>query len=89
MTYELVVQLAREAIMTAFYLAAPLLTVALGVGLTVSIFQTVTQIQEQTVAFVLKLFAVGVVMFAMLPWTLSIAVGFASQIFQAIPAMVN
>ncbi len=89
MTYELVVQLCRQAVITAFFLSAPLLTVALGVGLTVSIIQTVTQIQEQTVAFVLKLFGVGVVMFVMLPWSISIAVGFASRLVQAIPAMVR
>ncbi len=88
MTYELVVQLSRQAVMTAFLLSAPLLTVALGVGLTVSILQTVTQIQEQTVAFAIKLFAVGAALFVLLPWTLSIAVGFASQLFRAIPAMV-
>lgn len=88
MTYELVVQLARQAVMTAFLISAPLLTVALGVGLTVSIIQTVTQIQEQTVAFVLKLFAVGLALFVLLPWTLSVAVGFGSQIVRAIPAMV-
>lgn len=88
MTYELVVQLARQAVLTAFLLSAPLLTVALGVGLTVSIVQTVTQVQEQTVAFVLKLFAVGVVMFVLLPWTISIAVGFGTQLVRAVPAMV-
>lgn len=88
MTYELVVQLSRQAVITAFLLSAPLLTVALGVGLTVSIIQTVTQVQEQTVAFVLKLFAVGLVMFVLLPWTLSIAVGFGTQLVRAVPAMV-
>lgn len=89
MTYGLVVELSRQAVLTAFWLSAPLLTVALGVGLTVSIIQTVTQIQEQTVAFVLKLFAVGVVMFVMLPWSLSTAVSFSTQLFRAIPAFVS
>lgn len=89
MTYDLVVQLARQAVMTAFLLSAPLLVTALGVGLAVSVIQTVTQVQEQTVAFVLKLFAVGLVMFVLLPWTLSIAVGFGSQLVRAIPAMVS
>lgn len=89
MTYGLVVELSRQAVLTAFWLSLPLLTVALGVGLTVSIIQTVTQIQEQTVAFVLKLFAVGVVMFVMLPWSLSIAVGFGTRLFRAIPTIVS
>ena len=88
MTYELVVQLARQAMITALLLSAPILVVALGVGLLVSVLQTMTQIQEETVAFVLKLFAVGLVTFVMLPWTLSIAVGFGSQLVRAIPAMV-
>lgn len=89
MTYELVVQLARQAVLTAFWLSAPLLAVALAVGLTVSIIQTVTQVQEQTVAFVLKLFAVGLVLFVLLPWTLSVAVGFGSRLLLAVPAMVS
>ena len=89
MTYGLVVELSRQAVLTAFWLAAPLLTVALGVGLTVSIIQTVTQIQEQTVAFVLKLFAVGLVMFVMLPWSLTTAVQFSTRLFRAIPALVS
>lgn len=89
MTYELVVQLGRQAVLTAFWLSAPLLAIALAVGLTVSIIQTVTQIQEQTVAFVLKLFAVGFVLFALLPWTLSVAVGFGTQLLLAVPAMVS
>jgi len=87
-TYELVIQLARQAMITALLLSGPILVVALGVGLLVSVLQTVTQIQEQTVAFVLKLFAVGAVTFVLLPWSLSIAVGFASQLVRAIPAMV-
>lgn len=89
MTYELVVQLARQAILTAFWLSAPLLAIALAVGLTVSIFQTVTQVQEQTVAFVLKLFSVGLVLFMLLPWTLSVAVGFGARLLLAVPAMVG
>jgi len=88
MTYELVVELSRQTVITAFLLSAPLLTVALGVGLTVSILQAVTQIQEQTVAFVLKLFAVGVVLFVLLPWTLGVAVQFGSQLVRSIPAVV-
>lgn len=88
MTYEMVVQLVRQSVMVAFYLSAPILSVALAVGLTVSVLQTVTQIQEQTIAFTFKLFAAGFVLFAMLPWMLSISVGFAVQLVRAIPTMV-
>jgi len=87
-SYELVVQLVRQSVIVAFYLSAPILTVALAVGLSVSVLQTVTQIQEQTVAFVLKLFAAGFVVLAMLPWMLSLSVGFAVQLVRSIPTMV-
>jgi flagellar biosynthetic protein FliQ len=87
-SYELVVQLVRQSVILAFYLSAPILTIALAVGLTVSVLQTVTQIQEQTVAFVLKLFAAGFVLLAMLPWMLSMSIGFATQLVRAIPTMV-
>ena len=88
MTYELVVELSRQTVITAFLLAAPLLTVALAVGLTVAVLQTVTQIQEQTVAFALKLFAVGFALFLLLPWTLGVAVRFGVRLVRSVPAMV-
>ncbi|MEQ1857868.1 MAG: flagellar biosynthetic protein FliQ [Longimicrobiales bacterium] len=88
MSYEMVVQLVRQSVLVAFYLSAPILTVALAVGLTVSVVQTVTQIQEQTVAFVLKLFASGFILLAILPWMLSLSVGFATQVVRAVPTMV-
>src|SRR5690606_32504885 len=68
MSYALVVDLARNAIMTAMLLAGPLLIVALGTGLVISVVQAVTQIQEQTLSFVPKLFAVAAVFLFALPW---------------------
>lgn len=88
MTYDLIVQLARDAMIVALLLSGPVLSVALAVGLLVSVLQTVTQIQEQTVAFVVKLAAAGLVTFVMLPWTLSVAVGFGVRLVRALPAMV-
>jgi flagellar biosynthetic protein FliQ len=49
----------------------------------------VTSVQEQTVAFVVKLLAVGVVFFVLLPWTLETSVGFSTEIIRAIPVMVR
>ncbi len=89
MSYQTVVDLAQHTLMMALLLAAPLLVSALVVGLAVSVVQTVTQVQEQTVAFVVKLLAVGVVFFLLLPWTLQTSVGFSTEIVRAIPAMVQ
>lgn len=55
-----ILDLAREAIYTVIISSAPLLLIALGIGLLVSIFQTVTSIQEQTLAFVPKILGVFV-----------------------------
>ncbi len=58
MTQEFVITVGREAMLTAFLLAAPPLITALVVGLVISIFQAVTQIQEMTLAIVPKMVAV-------------------------------
>ena len=72
MPLALVLDLARDALMMALMLASPLLAVALVVGLVVSVLQAVTSIQEQTLSFVPKLFAVGAVFLALLSWMLTI-----------------
>lgn len=65
MTGEMISDFAREAVFTTIIAALPLLLIALIVGLLVSVFQTITSIQEQTLAFVPKILAVflGVIIF--------------------------
>jgi flagellar biosynthetic protein FliQ len=87
-SYDLAVELVRQSVIHALLLAAPVLAVTLAIGLTVSVLQTVTQIQEQTVAFTLKLFAAGAVLFVTLPWMISLSVEFASRVTRSIPTMV-
>ncbi len=89
MTYALVTDLARDAMLVTALLAAPLLLVALAVGLLVSIFQTVTQIQEQTLSFVPKLVAVGATFLVGLPWMLQLLVEYTARLFRAMPGMVG
>ncbi|MCC6245703.1 MAG: flagellar biosynthetic protein FliQ, partial [Gemmatimonadaceae bacterium] len=69
-------------------IAAPMLLIALGVGLIVSVIQSVTQIQEQTLAFVPKLILVGGAFIVGLPWLLQILIRFTTQLIRGIPAMV-
>lgn len=89
MSHTLVIDLARNAILLAFVLAGPMLVVALGVGLLISIFQAVTQIQEQTLAFVPKLIAVAVVFLVALPWMLQLSVKYTSELFRSIPTLAG
>ena len=89
MSHQLVIDLSRQAIMTALMIAAPMLLIALGVGLVVSIIQSVTQIQEQTLAFVPKLVLVGGAFIVGMPWLLQILIRYTTELFRAIPAMVG
>ena len=89
MSHVLVVDLARNMIMTSLMIAAPMLVVALAVGLIVSVIQAVTQIQEQTLSFVPKLVAVAVTFIIALPWIIQIMVKYTSELFRSIPGMVS
>ena len=89
MSHVLVVDLARNMIMTALLIAAPMLVVALAVGLIVSIIQAVTQIQEQTLSFVPKLVAVSVTFIIALPWIIQIMVKYTSELFRSLPSMIS
>jgi flagellar biosynthesis protein FliQ len=87
-SHQLVIDLTRDAIVTALMIAAPLLLIALGVGLVVAIIQSVTQIQEQTLSFVPKLVLVGGAFIVGMPWLLQILIKFTTRIIGGIPTMV-
>ena len=89
MPLGLVLDLARDALMVALMLAGPLLAVALVVGLAVSVFQAVTSIQEQTLSFVPKLFAVGGVFLMLLSWGLQLLMQYTTELFRALPNLVG
>ena len=89
MSHALVVDLARNAVMLALLIAGPMLVVALLVGLTVSVLQAVTQIQEQTLAFVPKLVGVSAVFLLALPWVLQLLVKYTTELFRSLPSLVS
>ena len=89
MSHQLIVDLARNAIMLALLVAGPMLVVALGVGLVVSVIQAVTQIQEQTLSFVPKLVAVGATFLIALPWILQLLIKYTTELFRSLPSLVS
>jgi flagellar biosynthetic protein FliQ len=89
MSHSLVVDLARNAIMLALLISGPMLIVALLVGLTVSVLQAVTQIQEQTLAFVPKLIAVSAVFLLALPWVLQLMMKYTTELFRSLPSLIS
>ncbi len=87
MTPQMVVSIAREALMLTLMIAGPMLAIGLVIGLVVSIFQAVTQIQEMTLTFIPKIVAVAIALIIFLPWMINTVVGFASQLFSIIPTL--
>jgi flagellar biosynthetic protein FliQ len=80
MTSEFIIGLAGQAIFTVLKVSAPMLVIALVVGLIVSIFQATTQIQEQTLAFVPKIISVFLALLVFGPWILNILVDFTTRL---------
>lgn len=89
MSHQLVVDLARNAIMLALLIAGPMLVVALGIGLIISVVQAVTQIQEQTLSFVPKLIAVAATFLIALPWTLQLMIKYTTELYRSLPSLVG
>lgn len=89
MSPEMVINLAENSVYTILLVAGPMLLVALGVGLLVSIFQATTQIQEQTLAFVPKIIAVLVSVVIFGPWMLSTMLDFVHQLFYQLDQLVR
>ena len=81
MNSDLALSLTSELVMTAMMVAAPILLLAMVIGLLISIFQVVTQIQEMTLTFVPKLAAVGIGLIIFGPWMLSVVLNFAGTMF--------
>ena len=89
MSVDLIVGIANEAIKVTLLLSAPMLLVGLAVGLIVSIFQAVTQVQEMTLTFVPKIIAVMVALVVALPWMINIAVTYTQNLFSSIPMYIK
>ena len=89
MTPEYVISIGREAMQVAFLLAAPPLITALLVGLLISVFQAVTQIQEMTLAIIPKMVAILVALIIAFPWLLDTLTTYTINIFRAIPNVVQ
>ncbi|HTU80425.1 MAG TPA: flagellar biosynthesis protein FliQ [Solirubrobacteraceae bacterium] len=89
MNQDTVVNLASQGMSVALKIAGPLLLVALIIGLVISVFQAVTQIQEQSLSLIPKIVGVAVVMVVLGPWMLGQLVSYTTALYTAIPSMVG
>jgi len=79
------IHLAREALQMSLLIGAPVLVAGMVVGLLIGLFQALTQIQEQTVAFVPKIVAMVAVLALTLPWLISQMVRYSTELITTIP----
>ncbi|HLQ32438.1 MAG TPA: flagellar biosynthesis protein FliQ [Chloroflexota bacterium] len=89
MTQNAFLDVIRHALTLTLMLSAPVLGFGLAVGLAVSIFQAVTQINEMTLAYIPKILAVFVALAIFGPWMLQMMLSFSSNIFMSLPGLVK
>ncbi len=89
MNQDTVVSLVTKAMTLGLEIAGPMLLVGLGVGLLVSLFQAVTQIQEQTLTFIPKVVGLAVLIVILGPWMLGQLVTYATNLYTSIPQLIG
>jgi flagellar biosynthetic protein FliQ len=89
LTPEMVKDISAEVFKTLIIVSGPMLMVSLLVGLLVSFFQAITQIQEFTLTFVPKILAVFAVIFIFMPWLARVMMNFTITLFEKIPQYVR
>ena len=89
MSVDFIVGIMAETIRITLMISAPVLLVGLIVGVAISLFQAVTQVQEMTLVFVPKIVACLVTLVAVLPWMINMLVSFTHNLFTNIPTYIR
>jgi len=89
MNQDVVVNLAMEAMQLALKVGGPILAVGLVIGLAISVFQAVTQIQEQTLSFIPKIIGLAMVIVVAGPWMLGQMLVYTEELWASFPTMVG
>lgn len=89
MTYGDVIALGRDAMFVTFMIAAPVLLISMVVGLVISVFQAVTQIQEPTLTFIPKIVASALTILFFGPFMLALITDFTTRIFTHIQNFIR
>jgi flagellar biosynthesis protein FliQ len=89
MENDFVIEVVNQAIKTTLMLSAPMLMGALVVGVLVSIFQAVTQINEQTLSFIPKILVIIVALVIFSPWMMETMVSYTQNLFSSIPELIR
>lgn len=88
MDQAIIITIMQKVFVLILELSAPVLFVSVVIGLMVSIFQTITQIQESTLTFVPKIIAGVVTLMILLPWMMNLFVSHTRELFDTIPSLL-
>ena len=89
MDQDTVINLASQAMTLALEVAGPIMLMGLVVGLVVSLFQAVTQIQEQSLSFIPKIVGLALLVVILGPWMLDKLVNYATNLYMSIPTLIG
>jgi flagellar biosynthetic protein FliQ len=89
MNTDTVTSLATQAMTLALKVGGPMLLAGLVIGLVVSIFQAVTQIQEQSLSFIPKIVGVAALIVLLGPWMLDQLISYAQSLYLSIPQLIS
>ncbi len=89
MSQQFVINLGREVFLTAVMVASPMLIAGLILGVSISVMQTATSIQEQTLTFIPKILAVVVSLILFMPWMMNTLLDFSVELITNIPDYIK
>jgi flagellar biosynthesis protein FliQ len=82
---EQAIDMLREAMMVTLVIIGPILVIGMVIGLIISLLQAITQIQEQTLTFVPKIFAMAIAVVLVMPWMFQRLIEYGQHMFGAVP----
>lgn len=89
MDQETIITIMQNVFVLILILSSPVLIVSVVIGLMVSVFQTITQIQESTLTFVPKIIAGVVTLIILMPWMLNLFISSVHELFDTIPKLLT
>ncbi len=89
MNEQIVLDIGRQSLLTVIKVAAPMLGLGMAAGILISLIQAATQVQDQTLSFVPKIFAVIIALFIFGPWMIRVILNYARELIIHIPDYVG
>lgn len=89
MNEDLIIKLGQDALKTTALLAGPMLAATLVIGLTVSIFQALTQINEATLTFIPKMLVISLIIVLAGPWMVDVLTSYTIQLYEGIAVFIR